>query len=95
MGVGRIDIYLLLAIFISSLYLYVKEPERSVYVAEEIDGDDDDDISDAKHSVRGGCPTTANALNEFVLDLTFSIFPDEKVESLGQEILNDLFNVSC
>ena len=94
MGFGRTELCMLTVIVGSALYLYLgKEDEQNSPILrlseDDIPADPPDYDPAAEQSVRM-CKSNGHALNAFVLDLTYSLFPDERI---GDDILQDLFDV--
>ena len=93
MGVGKTELCMLAVIVASALYLYLgKDDEHNLPIHlsdDDIPVDPPDYNPAEEHGVRV-CKSNGHAPNVFVLDLTYSVFPDEKI---GDDILQDLFEV--
>ena len=97
MAFGKTEVFMLAAIVASASYLYLCEEEQGLprplepLPEDEIATDDTTDSSPGNPSLRYTCRTNGQAANIFVLDLSYSEFPDSDI---GQQILDDLFAVS-
>ena len=93
MGVGKTELCMMAVIVASALYLYLgKDDEHNLPILlseDDIPVDPPDYNPAEEHGVRV-CKSNGHAPNVFVLDLTYSVFPDEKI---GDDILQDLFEV--
>lgn len=96
MGFGKTELCMLAIIAASALYLYLGEDQQKLPMFPS-EGDIAEDLPDydpaAEQSVRT-CQPNGHAPNVFVLDLTFSVFPDETITNVGDTILENLFRVS-